>query len=504
MLAQDLIPYFSRLMHAPGPLAFIFCIGSSGRKLEHMQASYTDFFRIALYKKISFLEKEEASRLITQPVAGVIEYTPQAVEDILHITSGHPYFTQLLCHELFGYCQKTGKRRIAPKDIEAVLGDVVERGTVNLKFVWDDASDPERYVLTALSLAEDGKNAKSLHQLLKKQKVRITQREVTDSLRHLQEKDVLASDNSFTVGLMRLWLLENKPLDRVIEELIEVSPIATRYIEIAEEFHETGMTDRALDSYRSALEVDPQNLTAQVGIASLTFERGDLPQAAEEYQKALNIDPEDVGARSGFCQTHLALGEQLREGGEIEEALEHYRQVLSINEQHLEARERLAAHHAQQADPHLTYQWTHSTESEKITLLALLALRRARKEKEADPDIKRIAELHARAKHNLRDLTSRGLAVEDGGRYALCSPIFGDWISEEIMAAAGQEEEDETSEEWLRQHEEIDKGFGDKVISVLPRFNKKYWPIMGAFVKELSIKLAADEVINLTTLLLSR
>lgn len=159
---------------------------------------------------------------------------------------------------------------------------------------------------------------------------------------------------------------------------------------------------------------------------------------------------------------------------------------------------------AQQADPHLTYQWTHSTESEKITLLSLLALDRARKEKEAHPDIKRIAELHARAKHNLRDLTARGLAVEDEGRYALCSPIFGDWISEEIMTAAGEEEEDQTSEEWLRQHEEIEKGLGDKVISVLPRFNKKYWPVMGAFVKELSIKLAADEVINLTTLLLSR
>jgi len=59
MLTQDLVPYFSRLMHAPGPLAFIFCIGSSGRKLEHMQAFYTESYRIALYSRISFLENEE-------------------------------------------------------------------------------------------------------------------------------------------------------------------------------------------------------------------------------------------------------------------------------------------------------------------------------------------------------------------------------------------------------------------------------------------------------------
>ena len=349
MLAQDLVPYLSRLMHAPGPLAFIFCIGSSGRKLEHMQASYTDFFRIALYRKISFLEKEEAARLITQPAAGVIEYAPQAVEDIFRITSGHPYFTQLLCHELFGYCQKSGKTRIAPRDVEALLDDVVERGTVNLKFVWDDASDSERYVLTALSLSEDGRDAKSIHKFLQGKKVRLSQREVGDSLRHLQEKDVLASDNTFTVDLMRLWLLENQPLERVIEELIEVSPIATRYIEIAEEFREAGNQEEALDSYRRALRVDSHNLSAQVGIASLTYEQGDLAQAAEEYQKALDIDPEDMSARSGFCQTHLVLGDQLRAQGRVEGALEHYRQVLTVNEQHVEAQERLAAHHAQVA-----------------------------------------------------------------------------------------------------------------------------------------------------------
>jgi WD40 repeat protein/tetratricopeptide (TPR) repeat protein len=350
MLAQDLVPYLSRLMHAPGPLAFIFCIGSSGRKLEHMQASYTDFFRIALYRKITFLDNEEATRLITQPAIGVIEYAPQAVEEIFRITSGHPYFTQLLCHELFGRCQKTNQRHIGPQDVEAVLGDVVERGTVNLKFVWDDASDAERYVLTALSLAENGRDPSSIHTFLKNKKVRISQREVGDSLRHLLEKDVLSPDNTFTVDLMRLWLLENKPLERVIEELIEVSPIATRYIEIAEEFRESGNREEALDSYHRALRVDGQNLTAQVGVASIIYEQGDLPEAAEEYQKALAIDPEDIGARSGFCQTHMALGDQLGADGQLNEALAHYREVLTINEQHLEARERLAAHQAQQGD----------------------------------------------------------------------------------------------------------------------------------------------------------
>jgi hypothetical protein len=159
---------------------------------------------------------------------------------------------------------------------------------------------------------------------------------------------------------------------------------------------------------------------------------------------------------------------------------------------------------AQQADPHFTYQWNHSSESEKITLLALLALDRARKEKEAAPDVEQLAKLHPRARHNLRDLTSRGLAVEDEGRYALCSPAFSDWIAHEITAAAGEEEEEQTAEEWLQGQEDIDKGLGDKVKSVLPRFNKKYWPIMGTFVRELSVAFLAQEAVELVGLLLMR
>ena len=64
-----------------------------------------------------------------------------------------------------------------------------------------------------------------------------------------------------------------------------------------------------------------------------------------------------------------------------------------------------------------------------------------------------------------------------------------------------ENEEQQTAEEWLRGEEEMDKGLGDKVKAVLPGFNKKYWPMMGAFVKELSMKLVVDEVVHWTTLL---
>ena len=59
-LTIPLIAYLRRMMEMEG-LNFIFSIGSSGDKLENMQASYTDFFKSALYRKVSFLPAMTAS-----------------------------------------------------------------------------------------------------------------------------------------------------------------------------------------------------------------------------------------------------------------------------------------------------------------------------------------------------------------------------------------------------------------------------------------------------------
>jgi hypothetical protein len=152
-LARPMIDYFRRLLNNPA-LNFIFSIGSSGRKLENMQASYTEFFKVALYKKISFLTREQTHRLVSESVKGILEYDRRAVEKIFEITFGHPYFTQLICHELFSLCQKTGQRRLSLQDVESILDDVIERGTVNLKFTWDEASDLEKWSLAALANSE--------------------------------------------------------------------------------------------------------------------------------------------------------------------------------------------------------------------------------------------------------------------------------------------------------------------------------------------------------------
>lgn len=348
-LARPLIDYLRRLMGQQG-LNFIFSIGSSGRKLENMQASYTEFFKAALYKKISFLEKEDTYQLITRPVEGVLEYDRGAAKRIYEVAAGHPYFTQLVCHEIFSQCQRSGRRKVQEADVEEVLDDVVERGTVNLKFVWDEAIDLEKWSLAALAHMEKERSAKDLGTFLQKQRVRFNEQELQLALLHLREKDVLTDENRFVIYLLQRWLQKNRPMERVREELTELNPIANRYIEIGLEFQDSGLIEKAIESYQEALAVDPSNLQAQVNLAAVYLQQSDYSSAVAEYQKALSMDEEDVAARAGLCEAHLALGDLALGRGRIKEAIRSFEEVLAINAEHTEARQRMADIHRSRAE----------------------------------------------------------------------------------------------------------------------------------------------------------
>jgi len=340
-LARPLVAYLRRLMDVEG-LSFIFSIGSSGNKLENMQASYTDFFKSALYRKISFLDRVSCRRLITKPVEGEINYRPDAVNRIYQITAGHPYFTQLTCHELFSLCQKNETRQVTEDDVEAVIEDVIERGTVNLKFVWDEASDLEKWVLACLAQLEEGVTNEQLVSLLREKRIRFVESDLNSAVLHLREKDVLSQDNTFVIHLMRLWLAQNRPLDRVREELTEVNPIANRFIEIGDEYRDRGDLESAIDSYQQALGAAPKTLPANLKLAQTYLQNEDYSAAIEGFEKALSVDPEDVASQTGLCDAYLALGdEELMQGNE-EGAIEYYQRVLTFNDSHEDARGQLA------------------------------------------------------------------------------------------------------------------------------------------------------------------
>ena len=68
-----------------------------------------------------------------------LEYDPLAIERIISVTGGHPYFTQVVCHELVSYHNETERTYLTANDIEAALDRIVERGEAHFKFIWAEA-----------------------------------------------------------------------------------------------------------------------------------------------------------------------------------------------------------------------------------------------------------------------------------------------------------------------------------------------------------------------------
>ena len=146
-LEAEVFNYLRHLMQHHPRLNFLFSLGSG---LEEMEKEYAFLFNVALYKKISFLDRQSAVDLITEPVEGVYSLETEAIERILEVTSGHPYHTQLICHGLYNHAQARGLKSVAPQDVDAVLDEAVERGLAVLKHVWEESTDtgksrPGRY-----------------------------------------------------------------------------------------------------------------------------------------------------------------------------------------------------------------------------------------------------------------------------------------------------------------------------------------------------------------------
>ena len=254
-LEREVFDYLRHLMQHFEKLNFIFSMGSG---LEEMEKEYAFLFSVSLYHRISFLEASAARALITQPAGEHYLVIPDAVKKILEITSGHAYYTQLLCHCLFDRWLRSPKPEMTAADVEAVLTETIELGSANLTYVWEDSAPEEQGMMAGMAAAMRAKGRPvtideirqvwrhagvSLPQGVAASAIRsLTSREVVTGLAELspaaEMTDPSSGAYSFTVDLQRLWLEKHRPLDWVKEELAKAArewdppaqPVATAVV----------------------------------------------------------------------------------------------------------------------------------------------------------------------------------------------------------------------------------------------------------------------------------
>ena len=86
--------------------------------------------------------------------------------------------------------------------------------------------------------------------------------------------------------------------------------------------------------------------------------------------------------------------------------------------------------------------------------------------------------------------------IEADGIYSLLSHSLERWIAHEITSAPEEQETQKSVEDWL-------SGGGrenlEPVSGILPKFKKKYWPIVGTILKEMSFEVMGAAALELIT-----
>lgn len=196
-------------------LDFCFSIGS---KAGLMKDEIKGFPRKATYVEVGFLEADAARALIQEPAKGLVRYTTEAIEAILKLTAGQPYYTQLICHELFDHAQSTEQTIITAADVEEIRPGVVEMATAQLYYVWDETPSLGQQVLLALAELEDqGQKAVTAGQigrLLLHHGIMAHNAEIDCELKALYNRNILKGIKryNFSINLFRYWLLQHQRL----------------------------------------------------------------------------------------------------------------------------------------------------------------------------------------------------------------------------------------------------------------------------------------------------
>jgi hypothetical protein len=225
-LEPESLGYLRSLMQHKDDLVFIF---TGTHKLEQMSKDYWSiFFNIALHQQVSFMNNDDATRLVREPVQGKLSIDDLVVDKIHSLTHGHPYFVQLLCWALVNYCNKEQKNYATVNDLNEVLKEIVSTGDAYFAYIWTQVTPHERIIMSALAeRLAPGKIAISVQELvdtIENAGVQaIDKAKAIQLLDGLTNQEILTSTGyggllySYRVGLIGEWVKSSKSLHYLVE-----------------------------------------------------------------------------------------------------------------------------------------------------------------------------------------------------------------------------------------------------------------------------------------------
>jgi hypothetical protein len=225
-LSSEIFHYLDSLLIRHSRLSYVFT-GSKGFEFTN---AWSSILAKSVYRDINFLARKDAQALVVNPVWPYgVRFTPNALNFVLRLTNGHPFFTQAVCQTLVEVLNERQRALAEVQCIEEALKRLLENPPPQLYYQWTTFSDLEKVVLSALatSLKESDsyQTAERLEKLLRTLPGEFPKMLRVPAIRmhfeQLREKSMLDRDQTryrFTMDLMRLWIQSEHNIWQVLSE----------------------------------------------------------------------------------------------------------------------------------------------------------------------------------------------------------------------------------------------------------------------------------------------
>ena len=227
----SLFPFLWNWLNEAKGMQFVFVLG---RRPEDLSSETLSLFKTFQACHISLLGRRESLAIIRQSEKdGSLDWTDEARNWVWYWTQGHPFFTQLLCSEIWEICMDRAGEDPPPvdvDDVEEALEVALERGANQFQWVWDGFPAAERLVAAAMaSVADEHITREMLKVILAQHEIHLLVRELELAPENLLRWDILRREDDgfrFAIPLFRLWVKSEKALERIRIELDSLEPVA--------------------------------------------------------------------------------------------------------------------------------------------------------------------------------------------------------------------------------------------------------------------------------------
>ncbi|MGI2907066.1 nSTAND1 domain-containing NTPase [Tolypothrix sp. VBCCA 56010] len=333
----------------------LFIIPVVGKRLEDMP-TLLSLFRRAPNQEIGLLDEKSAEQLIIKPVEGILEYHVNAVQAILELSAGHPYFTQVLCFALFAQARSKDNWIITCQEVEEIVEQAIQLSQGGLAWFRDGLSVPERLVFFAtaqiqgMALQENEEALLEPLKLLEQYGVTLTNPlyEAKERLvrrgfiEEIKSKKTLIK-NTYTykvkVELIRRWFLNRYSLEKEILELAKLDEKAKKHYEEAVKYRKSGHISYACSFYEQALINNPNHFQAILELAEIFLETHKFSKAVECYKRIYKFNPMRI--QDSLIEALLGYENELRLKGKYELAREQLIQAPKEIQNHKLIKQRL-------------------------------------------------------------------------------------------------------------------------------------------------------------------